>query len=43
MLPIKKIYIDTKYKTKDSKSNDNFKFELPQTLYMPPNTAFFYG
>ena len=41
MLPVKKIYIDTKYKTKDSKSNANFKFELPVTLYMPNNTAFF--
>jgi len=25
MLPIKKVYIDTKFKTKDSKSNSNFK------------------
>jgi hypothetical protein len=41
MLPIKKVYVDTKYKTKDSKSNANFKFELPETLYMPDNTVFY--
>jgi len=41
MLPIKKVYVDTKYKTKDSKSNANFKFQLPQTMYMPDNTVFY--
>ena len=41
MLPIKKVYVDTKYKTKDSKSNANFKFELPQTMFMPDNTVFY--
>ncbi len=41
MLPIKKVYVDTKYKTKDSKSNANFKFELPQTMFMPENTVFY--
>ncbi len=40
-LPIKKIYIDTKYKTKDSISNSHFKIELPQTLLMPDNTVFY--
>ena len=39
-LPIKKIYIDTKYKTKDSVSNSHFKIELPQTLLKPENTVF---
>ena len=29
MLPVKKIYIDSKYKTSDSKSDSNFKFQLP--------------
>ena len=41
MLPIKKVYIDTKYKTKDSISNSNFKYELPQTMFMPENTVFY--
>jgi len=40
-LQIKKIYIDTKYKTVDSVSNSHFKIELPQTLYMPENTVFY--
>ncbi len=39
-LPIKKIYIDTKYKTKDSVSNSHFKIELPQTRLMSDNTVF---
>ena len=41
MLPVKKVYIDTKYKTRDSISNSNFKYELPQTMYMPDNTVFY--
>ena len=41
MLPVKKIYIDTKYKTKDSISNSNFKYALPQTMFMPENTVFY--
>ena len=40
-LPVKKIYIDTKYKTKDSVSNSNFKFELPETLLFPENSVFY--
>ena len=41
MLPIKKMYVDSKYKTKDSVSNANFKITLPQTMYMPDNTVFY--
>ena len=41
MLPVKKVYIDTKYKTRDSISNNNFKYELPQTMFMPENTVFY--
>ena len=41
MLPVKKIYVDSKYKTADSKSDSNFKFQLPQTCYMPDDTKFF--
>jgi hypothetical protein len=41
MLPIKKIYVDSKYKTRDSISNANFKILLPTTMYMPDNTVFY--
>jgi hypothetical protein len=41
MLPVKKIYVDTKYKTKDSISNSNFKIELPETVFCPENTVFY--
>ena len=40
-LPIKKIYIDTKYKSRDSVSNSNFKINLPQTLTFPDDTVFY--
>ena len=41
MLPVKKIYVDSKYKTADSISDSNFKFQLPQTCYMPDDTKFY--
>ena len=41
LLPIKKIYCDTKFKRKDSKSNSNFKIDLPQTLKLPDNCIFY--
>jgi len=41
MLPIKKIYIDTKKKTTDSVSNSKFKWELPETISLPHNTIFY--
>ena len=40
-LPIKKLYIDTKYKNRESVSNSNFKIDLPQTLYLPDNSVFY--
>ena len=40
-LPIKKIYIDTNYKTRDSISNSNFKTELPMSLTFPENSVFY--
>ena len=40
-LPIKKLYIDTKYKSRESVSNSNFKIDLPQTLLFPDNTVFY--
>ena len=39
-LPLKKLYVDSKFKTKDSVSNSNFKIELPVTVYMPQNSIF---
>ena len=40
MLPVKKVYIDTRYKTNDSISTSQFKIELPDTLALPHNTIF---
>ena len=34
-LPIKKIYVDTKYKSAGSASNSNFKIDLPISLSFP--------
>jgi hypothetical protein len=39
MLPIKKLYIDSRYKTADSVSDSNF--ELPQSIHMPHNPVFY--
>ena len=36
---IKKVYIDSRYKTNDSVSNSDFKFELKETLDLPDNTV----
>ena len=41
MLPLKKIYIDSRDRTPDSKSSSNFKIELPYTVQFPDNTVFF--
>ena len=41
MLPIKKIYIDTRQKTKDSASESDFSIDLPTTLLMPDDTGFY--
>ena len=38
MLDIKKVYIDTRYKTDDSKSHSDFFIELPRSLNVPENT-----
>ena len=40
-LPIKKIYVDTRFKTKHSVSNSNFKIELNQSLLFPENSVFY--
>ena len=41
MLPIKKIYVDSRHKTVDSVSDSNFKYELPVSLHMPQNACFY--
>jgi hypothetical protein len=41
MLPIKKIYIDSRYKTADSVSSSNFKIDLQTTLLFPENSVFY--
>ena len=38
MLEFKKVYIDTRFKTIDSKSNSEFRFELPDDVSLGPNT-----
>jgi hypothetical protein len=34
-IPIKKVYIDSRFKTKDSKSNSDFKYELVESIQLP--------
>ena len=41
MLPIKKIYIDTRFKSSDSRSDSDFKIDLPTTLLMPEDNGFY--
>lgn len=40
MLPVKKVYVDTRFRTNDSISTSQFKIELPDTLALPLNTIF---
>ena len=40
MLPVKKLYIDSKAKTVDSKSTSNFAIDLVESLPMPPDCTF---
>ena len=39
-LPIKKVYVNSRYKAADSVSDSFFKFELPYVLTMPKNSIF---
>ena len=41
MLPRRKIYIDSRYKTQDSISNANFKIQLNENLKFPDNCGFY--
>ena len=40
-LKYKKMYIDTRYKTPDSKSTSDFKINLPETLSFEANSCFY--
>jgi hypothetical protein len=39
-LPLNKLYIDSAFKTSDSISDSQFKFELPHSVDFPANTYF---
>ena len=41
MLPIKKIYIDSRFMSSDSKSSSDFKIDLPQNIDLPDDTVFY--
>ena len=41
MLPIKKIYIDSRFKSPDSKSDSDFYVDLPQNMLMPEGCGFY--
>jgi len=41
MLKIKKIYVDSRFKTADSKSHTDFYYDLANTYDMPNNTSFY--
>ena len=42
-LPIKKIYIDSRFKSSDSVSDSNFKVDLPVPITLPDNTVCYIG
>jgi len=41
MLPVKKIYIDSRHKSSDSASHTDFKIHLPVNIALPHNTGFY--
>jgi hypothetical protein len=41
-LKFKKVYIDTKFMTADSRSTSDFNIELPETMYFDNNSSVFY-
>jgi hypothetical protein len=41
LVPLKKLYIDSRDRTPDSVSASNFKIALPYSIHMPDNTVFF--
>ena len=43
MVKIKKAYVDSRVRTRDSNSDSDFKFELNKTLDLPGNTICYIG
>ena len=41
VLPIRKVYIDSRFKTASSSSDSNFKYELTETIQLPDKCACF--
>ena len=41
MLPIKKIYIDCRFRSQDSKGDSDFYVDLPQKNLMPEGCGFY--
>ena len=39
-LPVKKIYVDSQYRTADSLDTSSFKIELPHSISMPRDSIF---
>ena len=39
-LPVKKIYVDSRFRTSDSDSSSNFKFPLPFSITLPKECIF---
>ena len=40
MMPVKKIYIDSRQRVTDASNTANFKIELPYSYKMPDDTVF---
>ena len=41
MLPINKIFVDSRHKTLDSRSNTDFKIQLKESINLPNNSVWF--
>ena len=41
MLPVTKIYIDSRQSTSDTLNSSNFKTELDRSYKLPPDTVYF--
>ena len=41
MLPVKKIYIDSRFKSADSKSHTDFYVDLGTSFFMPQGTSYY--
>ena len=40
---VKKVHVDSRFRTNDSDSNGDFKFELIEALELPGNTVCYVG